>query len=379
MDHDLNNKYEYDEKTRNNYESYEQPVYKYRYNPLNQRPVVTYLLITINVLMWILTEYYGKKYGVNANLKFGAKFNPLIMSGEYWRLITPMFLHGGVLHLAFNSYFLYSVGPFVEKIFGKRKFITIYFIAGITGNVASFAFSQSLSVGASGALFGLMGALLYVIKKDKRIMKSSFGTNVLMTIGINLVLGFVNKDQIDNFAHIGGLIGGYLTARKCGLLWERRPVREQIIAILLIIGCIFGGVYYGFTKPENIQFKNEYEISVKSDIIINAALDSFNTRDFVEAEKLSRELLALGKDNDKIRIIALDILASSLVNQGRGMDAVEYAEELVRLEPVRGHYVLGLSYYLSGDIEAAKAELIEAIELNPQNTHAKEILDEINQ
>jgi len=366
--------YNYNNENCDNENSY-QPIEPHVFKPVIFRPLFTYILLVANILMWVITEYYGKKYGVNANLRFGAKFNPLIMSGEYWRLVTPIFLHGGIIHLLMNSYFLYAVGPTVEKIFGNFKFITIYLISGIIGNVTSFVFSTSLSVGASGSLFGLMGALLYVIRKDRRIFRSSFGINVVTNIAINLAYGFINRGQIDNFAHIGGLVGGYIVARMTGIAWEKKSMRERIPACILIAVLIFGGIFAGFNKPENIEFKNEYEISIKANRLINDAMDSFNEGNYSKSEELSKELLEISGSNSSLRSISLDLLASSLINQRKNEQALEYAKELVELDPERGHYLLGLCYYNLGQEDAAQSELEKAYELNPQNSHVKELLD----
>ncbi|HHW49662.1 MAG TPA: rhomboid family intramembrane serine protease [Clostridiaceae bacterium] len=373
----MNDEYYNGYDTEESYQPIEPEVFK-PVKPVRSRPLFTYILLAVNILIWILTEYYGNKYDVNAHLKFGAKFNPLIMSGEYWRLVTPIFLHGDIIHLLMNSYFLYAVGPTVERIFGKFKFITIYLIAGIIGNVASFVFSTSLSVGASGSLFGLMGALLYVIRKDKRIFRSSFGINVILTIGINLIYGFMNRAQIDNFAHVGGLIGGYIAARMTGIIWERKSFGERIQAFILIAVLIFGGIFAGFNSPANIEFKNRYELSIKADKLIDDAIASFNEKNYSKSEELSKELLEISGSNTNVRRIALDLLASSLINQRKNTQAVKYAKELVELNPERGHYLLGLSFYNLGREDDAIIELKKAYELNPLNTHAKELLDELS-
>jgi len=378
MDDEYNYNNENYNNENNNNENYYGTIEPHVFKPVMFRPLFTYILMAVNILIWVVTEIYGNKYGVNANLKFGAKFNPLIMSGEYWRLITPIFLHGGIIHLLMNSYFLYAVGPTVEKIFGNYRFITIYLISGIIGNVTSFVFSTSLSVGASGSLFGLMGALLYVIRKDRRIFRSSFGVNVVTNIAINLAYGFINRGQIDNFAHIGGLIGGYIAARMTGIVWERKSMKERIPACILIAVLIFGGIFAGFNKPENIEFKNEYETSIKADKLINDAIESFNDKDYSKSEELSEELLEISGDNSNIRRIALDLLASSLINQRKNEQALEYAKELVELYPERGHYLLGLCYYNLGQENAALSEFEKAYELDPQNSHAKELLDELS-
>lgn len=185
-------------------------------------PTYTRILIGINLAVFILMIAYGYLvYGVwngPENLRvlvdMGAKVNILIMEGQYWRLLTAMFLHIGVIHLLFNLYALYALGPMVEGYFGHARFLSIYFVAGLCGSLASYAFSPAISAGASGAIFGLAGALtVYFLK-----YRDNFGRqgrailqNMLVVIAINLVFG-MTMSGIDNWGHIGGLVGGAATA-----------------------------------------------------------------------------------------------------------------------------------------------------------------------
>jgi rhomboid protease GluP len=193
-------------------------------------PTVGRIVLGIDLLVFVAMILYGFAfYGIwdgPQNLRvlydFGAKWNPAILQGEFWRLFTSMFLHIGAIHLLFNMYALYVLGPFVEGYFGHWRFLTIYIIGGLFGSVASFAFSPALSAGASGAIFGLLGAVtIYFFR-----YREHFGArgrailqNMLFVIGINLVLG-LTIPGIDNWAHMGGLLGGAFTA--WGLLPQYR-------------------------------------------------------------------------------------------------------------------------------------------------------------
>jgi rhomboid protease GluP len=140
----------------------------------------------------------------------GAKINQAIVEGEYYRLITAMFLHGGLLHIGFNAYALYALGPEAERIYGTPRFLALYFIAGLAGGVASYALTPRDSVGASGAIFGLIGGLaaFYYVSRGLlgEISRQQLGS-LITVIMINLFIGF-SSPVIDNTAHIGGLIGG---------------------------------------------------------------------------------------------------------------------------------------------------------------------------
>ena len=145
---------------------------------------------------------------------WGAKFGPYIDDGQYWRLVLPMFLHVGFFHLLTNLFGLVIFGSMVERIFGFRNFVAIYFAAGIVGNVASFVAGPNLSVGASGAVFGIFGAFGMYLLLNRRLL-GQVGRQQLTSIGvivaINIVFG-LSISGVDNAAHIGGLIAGALVA-----------------------------------------------------------------------------------------------------------------------------------------------------------------------
>jgi rhomboid protease GluP len=176
------------------------------------RPRLTLALILINVLVFALQYASLNTVGADLVIALGAKNNAAIAAGEFWRLLTPLFIHANLLHLFVNCYSLYVIGPQVEAPFGYVRFLVIYLLSGIAGVVLSFALSPSNSVGASGAIFGLVGALAEFLYRHRR----RFGEfarqrlmNLLIIIGINLVFGLTSP-QIDNWGHLGGLAGGVL-------------------------------------------------------------------------------------------------------------------------------------------------------------------------
>jgi len=179
-----------------------------------EKAIITYILIVVNVMVYVLTAYLsGNIVDSNTNvlILLGAKVNELISGGEYYRLVSCMFLHGGIMHVALNMYSLYALGPFVESIYGKFRYTIIYFLSGIVSSIFSYMFSSHISVGASGAIFGLLGAaLIFAIKMKDRVRKD-FIMNILSVIGINLIIGF-SIPNVDNFGHLGGLAGGILSS-----------------------------------------------------------------------------------------------------------------------------------------------------------------------
>lgn len=176
---------------------------------------ITYTLIFINILVYIIEIILSRSIidiDIYTLLFMGAKYNPLIKDGEIYRLITSCFLHGGIIHLFFNMSSLKIIGEEVELVYGRIKYIIIYFLSALGGSVFSFLFNKnSVSVGASGAIFGLLGAMLLFGLLNKKKIGKNYVKNIAETIGINIILGFT-VSVIDNSAHIGGLIFGFIAA-----------------------------------------------------------------------------------------------------------------------------------------------------------------------
>lgn len=216
-------------------------------------PYITYTLLIINVVVWLIMTITGAIFGLNQSqqlLIFGAKVNQLIAVGQYWRLFTAMFLHIGISHLFFNSYALYIYGPVVEQLFGKKKFLAVYIISGLMGSLFSYMFSPNPAAGASGAIFGLMGSLLYFRRSHRYIYDRAIGPQLLVIVGINLLYGFI-QPGIDNWGHIGGLIGGFLTGAALGLYREdeissNRVLLWTVIIVIFLYGIIYGKGKYGY-------------------------------------------------------------------------------------------------------------------------------------
>lgn len=176
---------------------------------------VTGILIILNLLIFAISAFMsGDFIDIDSRtlLILGGKYGPLIYAGQYWRLVTCCFLHGGILHLACNMYSLYIIGPQVEQVFGKIKYIIIYILSGIGSSYLSYALApRTLSIGASGAIFGLLGAILvFLIKERGRIRKGAI-SNIVSVIVINLFIG-LSVSNVDNYGHIGGLIVGFLVS-----------------------------------------------------------------------------------------------------------------------------------------------------------------------
>ena len=204
-------------------------------------PIVTYALLAATVAMFIVETVAGGSQNPWVLLQLGARNNQLIVAGQWWRLITPAFLHIGVTHIVVNGFSLYYLGIICERIFGHWRFAAIYLISAFTGNVASFVFSSStLSAGASTAIFGLMGAFL--------MLGDTFRHNPVITqlarqfallAGLNLIFNLFSSG-VDIAGHIGGLVGGFLIAGAVGApqIGQMRVARRTVMGVVLVAAIV---------------------------------------------------------------------------------------------------------------------------------------------
>jgi rhomboid protease GluP len=147
-------------------------------------------------------------------VRWGSNAGPFTLGGQWWRLVTSMFLHGGLLHISFNMFALWQVGRLVERMFGSVRFLALYMIAGVCGSLASVLWNPHVnSVGASGAIFGIIGGLLAFIRRPDSGVPSTIVKDLRGSLGgfliFNIAAGMLYP-HTDNAAHIGGLVGGYL-------------------------------------------------------------------------------------------------------------------------------------------------------------------------
>jgi rhomboid protease GluP len=177
------------------------------------QPVVTYSILGVTVAFYLLQVVSQYVFGVDYLAFWGAKVNQLILEGQIWRFITPVLLHGSILHLGFNMYALFVIGRPLEIYYGHGRYLALYLISGFAGNVFSFIFSPNPSLGASTAIFGLLAAEGVFLYQNRELFGQYANralTQVVTIAVINLVIGL--SPGIDNFGHIGGLIGGALFA-----------------------------------------------------------------------------------------------------------------------------------------------------------------------
>lgn len=195
-----------------------------------KRIVITNILVVLNIIMFALTMTIPKL----ANMFI---LDPIaVRNGEVYRLLTSTFMHASILHLVFNMYALSIIGKQVETFLGKSKFLLVYLFSGLTGSLLSCAITNSYSLGASGAIFGLMGSLLYFGYHYRLYLGSVLLGQIVPVIVINLVIGYITP-SIDNAAHIGGLVGGLFISMALGVNKddERSSKVNGIITSLILL------------------------------------------------------------------------------------------------------------------------------------------------
>ena len=207
-----------------------------------KKPIVTYTLIFINILVFMAMYLFGNGSEDSLTLlNFGANYRPLILEfNQYYRLITSSFLHIGILHLLFNMYALYIIGAQIENFYGKFKYLIIYLGSAIFGSLLSICFHDGISAGASGAIFGLLGAMLYFGYHYRLYLGNVLQSQIIPIIILNLFLGFITPG-IDNACHVGGLISGIFLAMACGINKDRKmeKINGVILSIIFLIFILF--------------------------------------------------------------------------------------------------------------------------------------------
>jgi rhomboid protease GluP len=200
------------------------------------QPIVTYSIILLNIIVFMLSllDY-------NMIINYFANYYINVKNGEIYRLLTACFVHANFLHIFFNMYALYYIGPMVEKYYGKLKYLLIYLGSGIMGSLFSVVLSNNVSIGASGAIFGLFGSMLYFGYKYRATLDGFVRSGIIPVLFINLILGFI-VPNIDVYGHIGGLIGGLLLSYIFGVY--RKGKKKNTINGLIIITLLIASLSY---------------------------------------------------------------------------------------------------------------------------------------
>jgi len=212
-----------------------------------KKPYITIGIILINVIVFLMMYLFGKgSNDVMTLVNFGALYKPLVVSGDYHRLLFSAFLHIGIMHLLVNSYSLYVIGTQLESFLGKFRYLFVYLISAVSGSLMSIVFSSNVSAGASGAIFGLLGSLLYFGYNYRVYLGNVLKSQIIPLIVVNLFLGFMISG-IDNAAHIGGMIGGILSTMAVGLKHKTTNF-ERVNGFIMLVIYVSFLIYMGFFR-----------------------------------------------------------------------------------------------------------------------------------
>ena len=338
------------------------------------RPVATYVLLGINIIIFLLMTYYGGSKNPDVLLEFGASYGPYFRQGEYWRLVMPMFLHIGWIHLGFNMYALWLLGNLLEPLYGYGRFSVIYVGAGIGGSFLSMEASPHIAAGASGAIFGIAGAMVVTgflhHWSVPRRWRKTFGTGIVFVIVANLVLGWLIP-HIDNWAHLGGLFTGALLA---GVIpphrvpaWPEEQSKDPLQALVALPVAV---VMWGM-----LSTARHYQLTQRV------------TQLLTESARLGQskqDALALGRLKQAEQIAPRDERAHEAVadyyfDHQQYPDAIREYEEALRLDPNSPLVMVRLAVadLRTGQEAPAQKLLVEADQKVPREANAQLVLADL--
>ncbi len=352
---------------------------------------LTQVILGANVMVFIAMMAAGGGFSMDFTgqvmVHFGANFGPYTLSGQWWRLFTYMFLHGGIFHIAMNMWCLWNLGWLCESIYGRFTYAAIYLITGVAGGIASVAWNPSvLSVGASGAIFGLMGALIASFYLGEFSLsginiKGMMGS-LLFFAGFSLYWGSVSSG-IDNACHIGGLVSGLILGALIALFAPGHDQPARRAGILLLMVLILGGTAVGVQRWRGgMQFRSAISAERNVDRMIgdlqkkvqlnpqdasahySLARAYFAKGQFPEGESELKRVLDLQPQNTRARVD----LGAVYLRQQQPKEAQEEFAKLVAEDPNDANAHLGLGMALAGqnNHEAAIDEFQTTLRLAPQ-------------
>ncbi|SFJ20847.1 rhomboid protease GluP [Halobacillus dabanensis] len=331
------------------------------------KPRVTYFLLAINILIFLYIEWVGESTSVLTLIEYGAKYNPAIIDGEWWRIATSMFLHIGVLHLFMNMFALFYLGTAVEKLYGTWRFVFIYMLSGLFGGVASFMLNPHVAAGASGAIFGLFGALLFFGVQYKQLFFRTMGWNLIFIVCLNIAFGLL-VPQVDNGAHIGGMIGGFLATAIVRMPKQKKP-QMQIIALVtygIALSSMFTIGHFGWMNGEQtlsqVQETQELNQQGAYEEVIEKTSEALESPGQYEAPLLFNRSFAYMQKGE------LGAAEADLLH------VVELNSEMAE-----AHYNLAILYQEKKEKEKATEHAARAAELNPEESDFQKLYNELRQ
>jgi rhomboid protease GluP len=404
----------------------------------------TSVLVAINVVVYAGCALQSLKTGVGSPMDFdaymlvpwGADFGPLTLDGQWWRILTSMFVHGGLIHVGANMWCFWDIGRLAERIYGRWKFVILYLLTGLASSVASLAMHPTtVSVGASGAIFGVAGTLVFPFYRKRVVLPPQALKAILRSlvtfIGVNLLIGSAIP-MIDNAAHMGGLLAGLLLG---ALVTKLAASRDELSALfprltvvsVVLIGFAFAGVqrlhqgaiaeqrgYYELERgnltaaqedakkalaknPNSVlahltlgevywqkerfgeaaqEFHAAYVLKPKDSDIAGALGASYVAlNQWKTAEPFLRQAIEANPDD----AASLENLGRALAAQNRLDEALVFLQRAVAKNPqsAKANYALGAVLMDQHKYQQAVAPLSEAVKLEPKNEDYKKTLDAV--
>jgi rhomboid protease GluP len=342
--------------------------------PRRYWPVVTLVILGINTAVFLIMTFAGGSTSTDVLLDFGASFSPYFQRGEYWRLIMPMFLHIGWLHLVVNSYALFILGPILERIYGYGRYALLYVAAGMGSSALSMGLSRNIAAGASGAIFGIAGAMLIAGYLHREVIPPrwgrALGRGILPFIVINLVFGFSVRG-IDNWGHLGGLLTGMVLAALIPppthdfAPWSGNERPSQAIIVLPAVAVALAMALTA----------QHYVISREVTRLLQEGLRFRSARQ--DAKALERFQAAARRSPRDERPHVM--MGSLYLRQQQFDKAVQEYSEAVRLSPgaPEAQLSLGVAYRLKGDLSKAQQAFESALGKNPTTAEGQRLLADL--
>jgi rhomboid protease GluP len=332
---------------------------------MSGKPFLTYCLLFAQIFLFLFIEMFAEGSTSISLIEYGAKVNFYLFTGEWWRFITPIFLHIGYIHIIMNSIALIFIGGITERLFGNIRFLMIYLFSGFAGTLASFVFSPAISAGASGAIFGCLGALLYFGFLHPQLFFRTIGYNILLVIALDLAFGFF-VSGIDNAGHIGGLVGGFLAAGVLQLPKQRKRI-PQAVFFIVSLALTVGFLYIGYSNQDN-------QLNIESNIVLAQTYVKEELYD--EAYAVLKKMETLEQQTPEI----LFIRAYVEFEKGMNPQAAKHLHELISRDPKnhKAYYLLAFIYIDQSNLKKAKEYMEIAVELAPQEKEYQLLLQRIN-
>jgi rhomboid protease GluP len=336
--------------------------------------VVTLVILGINVVVFLVMTFAGGSTSPAVLLDFGASFSPYFRRGEYWRLVMPMFLHIGWLHLIVNSYALFILGPILERVYGYGRFALLYVATGMGSSALSMSLSRNIAAGASGAIFGIAGAMLVAGYLHRDLIPPrwgrALGRGILPFIVVNLILSFSVRG-IDYWGHLGGLLTGMVLAALipppahdlAAQFGNERP-SQAIIALPVIVvalGMASTAQHYIASRDvtrllqEGVRFRAAHQ----------------------DAKALERfQAAARRSPRDEH---PHEMMGALYLRQQQFDKAIQEYSEAVRLSPgaPEAQLALGVAYRMKGDLGKAQQAFEAALGKNPTTAEGQRLLADL--